>query len=452
MSSPQDNLPESLRQFLFSGGTMSTIVGGRSALDLSFLRIGGRTEAGRFLARYGFDLQRAPQREDLERIRAEAVGFIRGRLLHGTDLEMPHLFDTVPALDLLMMAARKPNVGDHEHQLQQAWACSLLRVMHTVAHAENYFQTHYYPQIREAVLERFVDQVDTAADGSQVLRGRTCDVPLVRFEVKEAKPLRSAVLKFLQKEENVAYDLFDHIGVRVIVARPADTLFVVRALHEKHTIMYPNIKPTRSRNTLIDIERFGAEIGDVLDAWHRGELEEAAALERLRSADFRPSNDPQQQWNPHSSAKYNSIQFTCRQLIRFPNPLYERLQQAQDAVCRQVEGPLLVQLLSTLDLFGIDREIQFFFPYEVQVMDLASFEQASRGRAAYTDYKKRQVATARRRVMAQVLKLTGHTPEMGFVPPTVISGKPDRRVPRMLGQTMHGKAVSAEDLLRRAGS
>ncbi len=435
---------------------MSTIVGGRSALDLSFLRIGGREEAGRFLARYGFDLQRPTQREDLERIRAEAVGFIRGRLLHGSDLDMPSLFDTIGPIDLLMMAARQTGTGTFEEQLEQAWACSLLRVMHTVAHAENYFQTHYYPQIREAILERFVDQVDTAADGSQVLRGRTCDVPLVRFEVKEAKPLRSAILKLLQKEENVAYDLFDHIGVRIIVSRPADALFVVRALHEKHTIMYPNIKPTRSRNTLIDIERFGQEIGLVLAKWERGQLDEEAALTQLRSADFRPSSDPQKQWNPHSSDKYNSIQFTCRQLIRFPNPLYDRLQQAQDAVSRQLEGPLLLQVLGTLDLFGIDREIQFFFPYEVQVMDLASFEQASKGRAAYTDYKNRQVATARRRVMARVLELTGRTPEMGFVeeqPPPV----PGHHVRRMHGQTMHGQTMhnrqaTAEEVRRRAGS
>ena len=434
---PQSSLPESLRQFLFSGGTLSTIVGGRSALDLSFLRIGGPDEARRFLARYGFDLERPTQRLELERIRAEAIGFIRGVLLHGTDLQMPGTYDELPAIDLLMMAARLPDAGTHDEQLEQAWACTLLRIMHTVAHAENYFQTHFYPQIRAAILELFVDQVETAADGSQVLRGQTCDVPLVRFEVKEAKPLRSAVLKLLQKEENVAYDLFDHIGVRIIVPRPVDALFAIRALHERHTIMYPNIKPTRSRNTLIDVERFGEEIGDVLAAWERGELSEEQAAERLANADYRPSSDPQIAWNPHSSDKYNSIQFTCRQLIRFANPLYERLQQAQDAVCRQLDGALLVQVLGTLDLFGIDPEIQFFFPYEVQIMDRASFDHASRGRAAYNQYKQRQVATARRRVMGRVLALTGRAADMGLGPVQQDPAK-KRQVRRMLGQTLHG--------------
>lgn len=433
-----DSLPDSLRRFLFSGGTLSTIVGGRSALDLTFLRIGGPAEARRFLTRYGFDLDRPANRQELERIRAEAIGFIRGVLLHGTDLEMPGTFDEIPPIDLLMMAARLPDAGSHAEQVEQAWACAALRVMHTVAHAENYFQTHFYPEIRAAILERFVDQVQTAADGSQVLRGRTCDVPLVRFEVKEAKPLRSAVLKLLQKEENVAYDLFDHIGVRIIVPRPADALFAVRALHEEHTIMYPNIKPTRSRNTLIDIERFGDEIGEVLSAWESGEISEAAAAGRLANADFRPSTDPQVQWNPHSSDKYNAIQFTCRQLIRFANPLYQRMQQAQEAVCRKLEGPLLVELLGTLDLFGIDPEIQFFFPYEVQIMDRASFDNASKGRAAYNEYKQRQVATARRRVMPRVLSLTGRSPDMGFGP---VQQHPHKRRPvrRMLGQTLHGE-------------
>lgn len=416
MNDPFVNLPEALRRFLFSEGTMATVVGGKSALDLSFLRVGGRDEAVRFLARYGYDLDNLSHRNGLERVRSEATGFIRGILLQGLDLSLPVECDRMPIIDLLMTAARQPGTGTRAEELQQAWACALLRIMHTVAHSENYFQEHFYPQIREEVLERFVQQVHTEADGSQVLKGRTCDVPLVRFEVKETKPLRSAVLKLLQKEENVAYDLFDHIGVRMIVRRPVEALCAVRALHEQHTIMYPNIKPTRSRNTLIDIGAFDRLLAEGIEAWRRGEVEEDALIEQLWAANFRPSNAAQLAWNPHSSDKYNAIQFTCRQMIRFPNPLYHRMRRAREVAERHLQGDGRRQMLSALDMTEIDKEIQFFFPYEVQIMDLASFEEAAKGRAAYAEYKQRQVVTARRRVLGRVLELTQVSADDPVVP------------------------------------
>jgi len=408
-------LPPLLAPYVFSWETMHTIIGGRSAIDLSHLRLGdGDDEAYRFLARYGYDLKIPSHAADLERIRVEALGFVRGVLLTGLrGVLVPQELDTMPVLDLLRTAAGEglPHDGSDAalaaYKLQMAWACALLRVMHTMAHAVNYFQTNFYREIRDRILNRFVEQVRTREDGSQYLHCASFDVPLVRFEVKETKPLRSITLKLLQKQENVAYDMFDHIGVRIIVHRPVDALFAVRALREEHTIMYPNVKPTRSRNTLIDLPAYDTHVRGCLQRFQRGELDEMGTVEAIHAFDRKPEGREQVEWNPYSSDKYRSIQFTCRQMIRFDNPLFVRLRDAQIVARKHLRGAKLAELLGTLSTVGVEPEIQFFFPYEVQVMDIASYQQATVGRASYSEYKERQIDSARRRVMPRVLELLG---------------------------------------------
>ena len=430
MTTPRPGpLPPPLQRFVFSWETMHTIIGGRSAIDLSHLRLGQRGSEGanRFLQRYGYDLENPAHADEAERIRAEAIGFLRGVLLPGIPgLDVPAEFDVLPILDLVRMAAGDFGADSgtaHESgpwqpvgvtaigpadDLRRAWACAILRVMHTSAHAANYFQNNFYREIRARILDRFVAQVRTLDDGSQVLHGESFVVPLVRFEVKETKPMRSVVLKLLQKQENVAYDLFDHIGVRIIVERPVDALFAIRALREEHTIMYPNIKPTRSRNTLVDLEAYDGHVRDCLVRFQHGEADETETVQAIAAFDIKPLGDAQVDWNPYSSDKYRSIQFTCRQMIRIPNPLNERLVAAHAVARKHLDGRALDEMLESLTLHGVDPEIQFFFPYEVQVMDLASFEQATEGRASYAEYKHRQVLSARRRILPQVLELTDH--------------------------------------------
>lgn len=402
-----DTPPASLARFRFEADMLASVVGGKSAIDLPQLRVATRDEAARFLQSYGFEVRVEGHRAAIERLRADALGFIRGVLLNHLDVTVPERYDHIDILDLMVAAGLRGAGAEHAARLDAAWSCAILRVMHTFAHAENYFQQAYYPQIRAAILERFIDQVQTLEDGSQVLVSRTCDVPLYRFEVKEAKPIRSVVLKLLHKEENVAADLFDHIGVRIIVERPVDALFAVRALVEEHTVIFANIKPTRSRNTLVDTAAFAAHVDALIESWRAGAISEAEAAEHLASFNERPTNNEQLAWNPHSSPRYNSIQFTCRQLIRMPNPLYVRLEQAEATARALLDGEELGAMQAALDRIGVEREIQFFFPYEVQLMDVASYGAATRGRASYREYKSRQVATVRRRVLGRVLELLG---------------------------------------------
>ena len=403
-------LPAPLQGLDLRRGMMQTVLGGRSAVDLPRLEVSDVGQAAAFLLRYGFDVKLEHHRELIHRNRSESLGFIRGILLNRMPLKAPDWLDDTPILELLLLAAVGLNDPNPAIAKRQAWACALLRVMHTFAHAENYFKYAYYPQIRDAILNRFVEQVTTNADGSVVLHGRHRDVPLKGFDVKEVKPVRSVGLKLLHTAENVATDLFDHIGVRITVDRPVDAIFAMRALLDTHTIMFANIKPTRSRNTLLDVDKLSDQIDQVAHQLRTGVLPADQVIQALANFQARPTSAAQTDWNPHSSNRYRSIQFTCRQMIRLPNPEWTRLERARRVAIEQLSGRSLEVMLETLNLAGVDREIQFFFPYEVQIMDQASRVEATQGRASYQEYKQRQVATVRQRVLGRVMRLEGLNP------------------------------------------
>jgi uncharacterized protein (TIGR04562 family) len=200
----------------------------------------------------------------------------------------------------------------------------------------------------------------------------------------------------LHKPENVAEDIFDRIGMRFVTKSKLDALRVVKYLKEKMIVIPPNIKPSRSRNTLVDIDDFRAQLSELLSRAERGDLDEAGLVARLEAAAYAPLVA---QENPHSSAFYRAIQFTCRQLIKQRNPLYGDLKDLKlIARNRQLDDDVL-KAIERVDLKYLQKEVRFFYPYEVQIVDQQSYHQNEQGKSAHSEYKKAQLQTAMRRVM-----------------------------------------------------
>jgi uncharacterized protein (TIGR04562 family) len=151
---------------------------------------------------------------------------------------------------------------------------------------------------------------------------------------------------------------------------------VVQYLRQKNVVMFANIKPSRSRNTLIDINW----LRDEIDRLDRGEeaLERSQRVKRLRESlavrPFPSSNQPFT--NRFSSVDYHSIQFTCRQQIR-----------VRDMLADERQG----------------GEMRFFFPFEVQVLDAESYQMSRDGLASHEVYKRRQRREVQRRVMGPLI-------------------------------------------------
>jgi uncharacterized protein (TIGR04562 family) len=107
--------------------------------------------------------------------------------------------------------------------------------------------------------------------------------------------------------------------------------------------------------------------------------------------------------NPHNSEFYRAIQFTCRQLIKLQNPLYNDLKELKALAKKEEVNAELQKRIETIDLKYVQREVRFFYPYEVQIIDKASMDENERGRSAHSEYKKAQIQTAMKRVMGGLM-------------------------------------------------
>jgi uncharacterized protein (TIGR04562 family) len=234
-------------------------------------------------------------------------------------------------------------------------------------------------------------------------------IPLHAFDVRGNKSRTSLALKLLQKVENVGADIFDWVGVRFVTFNRFDALLVAKYLRMHNLVLFPNVRPGRSRNTLIDTDRLKRDIAAVDDEIRAGRLASHEKLERLRKLvrEYPYPEPGSRSANPFSLSTYHSIQFTVSQQIRVPNPYLAGVGTVLSAVDRRAHTGAQF-LTRALHKVGMASEVKFFFPYEVQILDESSFEESRSGRAAHHVYKERQRLAVKRRLFGRrVLQQTG---------------------------------------------
>jgi uncharacterized protein (TIGR04562 family) len=399
----------------FRWDVLDVIIGGKSSIDsLHGFAIESLDEADRYISSYGYDLENPIERAEIMGCFHEALNFVRTHFLQpenpdGLKLEIPRkILELGDVRDLFMMASlTHPSQRDDANgRYLKAWACSLLKVMHTIAHIDKDLRSSYFSDIQQQIFDRFYKLVHRTPDssGGQLYlgdgEGDPLRVDLVAFETKPKKSRDSTLLKLLHKPENVAEDIFDRVGIRFVTQTRLDALRVVKLLKEKLVVMPPNIKPSRSRNTLVDIDVFRQGMEESFGRAERGEIDEERFVEELHEACVPPAVSKD---NPHSSEFYRAIQFTCRQLIKLRNPVYDDVRELKNLVKQKGAHEEIAKLVDRLDLKYLTKEIRFFYPLEVQVVDVRSAEENEKGRSAHSAYKKAQVQTALRRVMGAFL-------------------------------------------------
>lgn len=271
--------------------------------------------------------------------------------------------------------------------------------MHTIAHIDQDIRTPYFNEIQKQILDRFYRVVYRNENGKLHLGESKEDVNSVELDAFETKPKKgrdSTLLKLLHKPENVAEDIFDRIGIRFIAPNPYECLRVIQFLHSKMIVVPPNIKPSRSRNTLLDLDEEKSRIETILRQFKNQQISESERDLLLYNTGQAASTHA---LNPHSSDHYRSIQFTCRQLIKLKNPLYLELKDLKNQSKTQSLPEQTARSIEKLDLKFVQKEIKFFYPYEIQVVDKISHEENEKGRSAHSEYKKAQLQTALKRVM-----------------------------------------------------
>ncbi len=372
------------------------ILGGGSSIDLEGLRCGSMAEARDFARSYGYDMAVPSQRAHVQRVCRDAVTFLEGVILDGTGLRLPQEMQGLEdPLRLLVWASEQEQGGFRGQQAR--WACALLRVMHTLFHIDHNINLRFLPEIQRQVFAPY-DRHLVMEGGRWKLKG-AYEVPLVAMERKESKDRASMLLKLLHKPENVAETIYDQIGIRLVAEDQVGALLVLRFLLDHHVLMATHIKPSRSRNRMIDteaLEGWMAGLPQAVEIQAMGPEARRELCRGLAQKGERPGD------NPHMSHEYTAVQFTARSLIRLPNPALEALGRVQARLGVLGHSDLMAQL-GLADLAQEQEELAFFFAHEVQIMEDTGFRSSQSGPASHAEYKQRQREAARRRVLQGIL-------------------------------------------------
>ena len=410
-------MPKSLEvdlrnKYDFPSDILDTLVGGKSYIDapVSFL-FESPDDATQFIHNYGYNLDNPIEHAELIGNFHEALHFVRKNFLHpknldGLKLEIPRpILELSDVRELFMMVnpRRLGSSGSGDPRELAQWACSLLKIMHTISHVDKDLRTPYFGDIQQQILDRFYRFIHRDEDGQLFLGEKSEDpyrVNLVAFETKPKKSRESIILKLLHKSENIAEDIFDRVGLRFTTHSCLDALRLVRYLKDKMIIVPANIKPSRSKNTLIQVDQLRKNLDTFFQNSENQFFGEAALTELVEP--FIQSPHPNFE-NPHSSKFYRSIQFTCRQLIKLRNSLYDDIRELKSLVKVQPTHETVTRLTDKIDLKHVQREIRFFYPFEIQIMDKKSAEENERGASAHSQYKRTQVLSAMKRVMGGLM-------------------------------------------------
>jgi uncharacterized protein (TIGR04562 family) len=404
--------PSYLHKYMFDWEMIDVVVSGRSALDTkNFLGPMSTIEhVQQFLKGYGLDPFDNVTKAELFGTFQEALQFIKRYFLKegnpdGLDLKFPNSILMVSDIIDLFLMATEDKVTKREDRL---WAEIILKVMHTIIHADKDLRSNYFKIVQMQIFDRFYKY--TFRDENEKLffgvKGTEDVIPLVDFEAKAKKTRDSVIIKLLHKAENVAEELFDRIGVRFITHNRFDMLRIIRFLTEKNIVVPHNNKPSRAINTMIDLVKFKEAHQRVLKMAIRNNLSEErflAALEREIAESHIDSQNLKH--NKFTSKRYQSIQFTCRHLIEYKNPFLQEFNELRKmAKNYNPEENELARKIISMDISPVARDIRFFYPYEVQVMDTEAFKENSEGEASHQEYKNQQRHSAMMRLFKSMIQ------------------------------------------------
>jgi len=303
-------------KYEFFPDDLDVLLQGKSIIDINagFSGVPMRSleDVDKFVLSYGYDLSNPIEQAEVLGNLHEAISFVRKFFLQpensdGLKLEIPRrILELTDTRELFLMANMAyPGQLEDTHGTQlRNWACSLLKVVHTIAHIDKDLRASYFADIQKQIFDRFYKTVHRDEDGQLYLGENPGDphrVDLAAFETKPKKARESILLKLLHKPENVAEDIFDRVGVRFITRTRFDAVRVVKYLKDNLIVVAANLKPSRSRNTLINLLELKKKVAGLLPALEAHELSESKVQEELESVSV-PELVPIE--NKHSSEAY----------------------------------------------------------------------------------------------------------------------------------------------------
>ncbi len=405
--------PSYLNEYGFNWETFDVVCSGKSSLDATnyLTELVDKEQVTDFLWGYGFDIQDPVENAELFGIFQEALQFIKRYFLKegnpdGLDLKVPNYLYTITNITELFLAA----TGKASFKLkteEALWSGVVLKVMHTILHTDKDLRYRYFSTIQQQIFDRFYKFINRDEENRLYLKNdRGTTIPLFDFQTKAKKTRDSIIIKLLHKQENVAEELFDRIGVRIITYNKLDALRVIKFLHLNHVLIVNNIKPSRSQNTLVDLGLLRKKTYGLYKEAMRNNFSEEEFYRRYNQLieECPMMTVDRLDKNKHTLEEYRAIHFTGRQLIKYRNPFMSSFNEVRKQALRDKENPL-AQAMLNLDTSPISRDVRFFYPFEVQITDYESHLKNTQGEASHDEYKKSQLRSAMKRIFRPILEL-----------------------------------------------
>lgn len=345
-----------------------SLIGGRAVVETPRLGLKSKEEAYSYLKTYGYDMEVEADREKLWAIHSRAIIYIRTQLLTEGETIPEEISDPKQLGDianLLLLASMRDTTPESLHK----WSCALLRVMHVISQLHNDLFNYFSLEIQEEIFRPYRQFVQKDSVSGIRLAGGTSEesIPLQKFDIKPFKDSDSAITKLLAKPDEVAFGLLDKIGVRFVTGNLFDVFRVMRFLVLNHVVSPANVIPNQSNNTLYPVNLFL----DVMEGLPKLSEDDPGSLEALLKERLQADQGKAkflEKHNTFTSRDYRFIKFITRQLVRVTHP-------------------------------ETQKSFSFFYPYEVQILDYDHYLRSLSGPASHEEYKARQRARARQRVL-----------------------------------------------------
>lgn len=348
---------------------MNSMIGGESILDAPRLPIQDVGQAEDFLRSYGYRWDAEKDRRTVYSYYRQAIAFLQDRYAVAGQDSISEMFDKngiKDVRDLLVMAS----VKDTDRTRIQKWCCATLKVMHVMAHLSNDLYSNFENEIRDQILQPFQTMVSyDSIQNMTLLQNEHESIRLNKFEIKPIKNQSSAVLKLLAKRNLVALNILDRVGVRFVTKNTFEIYKVLRFMINNALVSYPNSISNESVNTVYPTNLF-LEVMDTLRS--KGEWESSKMISDIldkKLLDSAERAEFQNKENKFTDPEYKFVKFISRKLIRI-----------------EVERK------------GKFEMLQFFYPFEVQIMNYETYLKNMRGPLSHEEYKKRQEIAARERL------------------------------------------------------
>jgi uncharacterized protein (TIGR04562 family) len=205
----------------------------------------------------------------------------------------------------------------------------------------------------------------------------------------------------LHKPDNIVDEVFDYLGVRLVVEKTNEIPLLLKLLIEADIIIPHQVVSIRSRNSILNIKQPQKILSFLEELLSSGTLsyDEFRGMCEKLPWEIQIGDEVHNRVNLFTNRHYKSMQFTVRHLVRTENPVFSVLDSLTNQLRRYTGTHYQQYLIEPI----IPEYFANYFPIEIQILDRQSYEMAKFGPASHEHYKSNQLKAVRERVLSSLL-------------------------------------------------